>query len=110
MEKSPAPIAKKSLLSWILIGDYKLRLLLLLAAIVTVLIRIIPLEMQKRIVNQAIGMKAFNLLLIYCGLNLAAVLCASALKYLISYLQTIIGQQALTEMRKELYRHILRLP
>ena len=110
MEKSPTSIVKKSLASWIFTGNYKLKLLLLLAAITTVLIRIIPLEMQKRIVNQAISLKAFNLLLIYCGLYLASVLCASALKYLISYLQTIIGQQALTDMRKELYRHVLRLP
>jgi ABC-type multidrug transport system fused ATPase/permease subunit len=110
MEKPRTTIVSKSLLSWILMGNYKLKLLLLLAAIVTVLIRIIPLEMQKRIVNQAISMKAFDLLLIYCGLYLAAVLCASALKYLISYLQTIIGQQALTDMRKELYRHVLNLP
>jgi len=110
MDTSQTPIVKKSLLSWILIGKYKLKLFLLLAAIITVVIRIIPLEMQKRIVNQAIGTKAFSLLLIYCSLYLASVLGASALKYVISYLQTIIGQQALTDMRKELYRHVLRLP
>ncbi|CAB1075982.1 Efflux ABC transporter, permease/ATP-binding protein [Olavius algarvensis Delta 1 endosymbiont] len=64
-----------------------------MVAIVTVLIRIVPLEMQKRIVNQAISLKVFDLLLIYCGIYLAAVVCAGALKYAISYLQTIIGQQ-----------------
>ena len=110
METLRTSIVKKSLLSWILMGNLKLKLLLLLAAVVMVLIRIIPLEMQKRIVNQAISMKAFDLLLIYCGIYLAAVFCASAIKYAISYLQTIIGQQALTDMRKELYRHVLSLP
>jgi ABC-type multidrug transport system fused ATPase/permease subunit len=91
-------------------GNYKLKLLLLLAAIVTILVRIIPLEMQKRMVNQAISLKVFDLLLVYCGIYLAAVICASALKYAISYLQTIIGQQALTDMRQELYLHVLSLP
>ena len=110
MDKSRPSIVKKSLVSWILKGNYKLKLFLLLAAVVTVLIRIIPLEMQKRIVNQAISLKAFDLLLIYCGIYLVAVFCASALKYAISYLQTIIGQQVLTDMRKELYRHVLSLP
>jgi ABC-type multidrug transport system fused ATPase/permease subunit len=81
-----------------------------LAAILTVLIRVVPLEMQKRIVNQAISMKVFDLLLVYCGIYLAAVVCAGALKYAISYLQTIIGQRALTAMRQELYRHVLSLP
>ena len=110
MEKPRPLIVKKPLISWIVSGNYKLKLLLVLAAVATVMIRIVPLEMQKRIVNQAINLKAFGLLLIYCGIYLAAVLCASALKYAISYLQTIIGQQALTDMRKELYRHILSLP
>jgi ABC-type multidrug transport system fused ATPase/permease subunit len=103
-------IVKRSLVSWILKGNPKFKLLLLVAAIVTVLVRVIPLEMQKRIVNQAISMKAFDLLLIYCGIYLAAVVSASALKYAISYLQTIIGQRALTDMRRELYRHVLSLP
>ena len=109
MLKPRTSIVKKSLISWILMGNPKLKLLLLLAAIVTVLIRVIPLEMQKRIVNQAISLKVFDLLLIYCGIYLVAVICASALKYAISYLQTIIGQQALTDMRQELYRHVLSL-
>jgi ABC-type multidrug transport system fused ATPase/permease subunit len=103
-------IVKKSLVSWILMGNPKPKLLLLLIAIVTVLIRVIPLEMQKRIVNQAISLKVFDLLLIYCGIYLVAVVCASGLKYAISYLQTIIGQRALTDMRQELYRHVLNLP
>jgi len=110
MPKPRTAIVKRSLVSWIVTGNLKPKLLLLSIAIVTVLIRVVPLEMQKRIVNQAINMKAFDLLLIYCGIYLAAVVCSSGLKYAISYLQTIIGQQALTAMRQELYRHVLRLP
>jgi ABC-type multidrug transport system fused ATPase/permease subunit len=110
MPKHRTSIVKKPLISWVLLSNLKIKLLLLLAAIVTVLIRVIPLEMQKRIVNQAISLKAFDLLLIYCGIYLAAVICAGALKYSISYLQTIIGQRTLTDMRQELYRHVLSLP
>jgi ABC-type multidrug transport system fused ATPase/permease subunit len=110
MAKSRNAVVNKSLFAWILTGNLKLKLLLLLAAVLTVLIRVVPLEMQKRIVNQAISLKAFELLLIYCGIYLAAVVCASALKYAISYLQTIIGQRALRDMRQELYRHVLSLP
>lgn len=110
MKSQTASIVGKPLISWILAGNYKLKLLLLLTVCITVLIRIVPLEMQKRIVNQAISMKAFELLLAYCGIYLAAVVIAAALKYLTSYLQTVIGQRALTAMRKELYHHVLRLP
>ena len=110
MNSAQTPIVKRSLLSWIISGNQKLKLLLLLTVLITVLIRLIPLEMQKRIVNQAISLKAYELLLIYCGFYLTAVVTAGALKYLISYLQTIIGQRALTAMRQDLYRHMLCLP
>jgi ABC-type multidrug transport system fused ATPase/permease subunit len=110
MEELKTTIVKKSLISWIVTGNYKPKLLLLLTVFLTVFIRIIPLDMQKRIVNQAISLKAFDMLLIYCGIYLMAVILAGALKYLISYLQTVIGQQALTEMRQALYRHMLTLP
>ena len=83
---------------------------MLLTILVTVFTRVFPLEMQKRIVNQAINLKAVDLLLLYCGLHLAVVIINSALKYLISVLQTIIGQRAAAGMRKELYRHTLNLP
>ncbi|MGB5745615.1 MAG: ABC transporter ATP-binding protein/permease [Desulfobacterales bacterium] len=106
----PTPIVKRSLLSWIYTGKHNLKVFLILTVFVAVLIRIIPLEMQKRIVNQAINLKAFDLLLIYCGFYLLAVVIAGTLKYLISYLQTIIGQRALTAMRRDLYRHMLSLP
>jgi ABC-type multidrug transport system fused ATPase/permease subunit len=110
MNPTQTPILKRSMLSWILAGNRMLKVFLMLTVIVVVLIRIIPLEMQKRIVNQAIYLKAFDRLLIYCGIYLAAVVTAGALKFLISYLQTIIGQHALTAMRQQLYRHMLSLP
>jgi ABC-type multidrug transport system fused ATPase/permease subunit len=110
MEKSETPIVKKPLLSWVFRGNSKLKLFLVITVFATVFVRIVPLEMQKRIVNQAIQLKAFELLLIYCGIYLAAVVLAGGLKFVISYLQTIIGQRALADMRKDLYRHVLTLP
>ncbi len=110
MKKSETPIVKKPLLSWVFRGNSKLKLFLVITVFATVFVRIVPLEMQKRIVNQAIQLKAFELLLIYCGIYLAAVVLAGGLKFVISYLQTIIGQRALADMRKDLYRHVLTLP
>ncbi len=110
MKKTQQSIVHKKLLTWILTGNHKIKLLLLLTVVVTVAIRVVPLEMQKRIVNQAIELQAFDLLLIYCGIYLAAVIIAGGLKFLIAYLQTVIGQRALTAMRKDLYRHILTIP
>jgi ABC-type multidrug transport system fused ATPase/permease subunit len=72
--------------------------------------RVLPLELQKRIVNEAINLRSIDLLLRYCGIFLAAVILFSGLKYLTAILQTLIAQRTTARMRKELYHHILTLP
>ncbi|MGD9238468.1 MAG: ABC transporter ATP-binding protein/permease [Desulfobacterales bacterium] len=110
MTDAKTTVVKKSLFAWIFSGNFKLQLILLVTIVVSVIVRVFPLEMQKRIINQAIQLKAFELLLIYCSFYLAAVMLASGLKYVISYLQTVIGQRAGKNMRSDLYRYILTLP
>lgn len=103
-------ITKRPLSYWIRTSNVKLQLLLVVVIAVTVVARVVPLEMQKKIVNQAIGMKQLQLLYYYCALYLAAVLTANGLKFAINTLQTYLSQKALARMRKELYQHILTLP
>ena len=110
MAKAKPPIVKRSLFSWVFDGNLKWQLLLLAIIGVFVFTRVLPLEMQKRIVNQAISLRKVDLLLTYCGYYLAAVLLSSACKYLISVLETHIAQQALARMRTALFEHIIALP
>jgi len=110
MKKKDVPIVERSLFSWVFAGNVKLQVLLVFIILITVFSRVVPLEMQKRIVNEAIFLKKIDLLFLYCGIYLAAVITAGALKFLITYIETLIGQRALAEMRKALYHHILTLP
>ncbi|MBW2432793.1 MAG: ABC transporter ATP-binding protein, partial [Deltaproteobacteria bacterium] len=110
MKKADIPIVKRSLFSWVFAGNVKLQVILLLVIIIMVFARVVPLEMQKRIVNEAINLRAIDKLLLYCGIYLVAVFFFSALKYLTNLLQTLITQRATAEMRKALYHHILTLP
>ena len=110
MEKDDTLIIDRSLFSWIFSGNIKLQILLVFVIIVTVFARVVPLEMQKRIINEAIYLKKLDLLFTYCGIYLAAVIAAGGLKFLITYIETLIGQRALAEMRKALFHHILTLP
>ncbi|TIH15347.1 ATP-binding cassette domain-containing protein [Marinifilum sp. JC120] len=103
-------ITKRPLTYWVKNSNMKLQLILLVVIFFTVAVRLVPLEMQKRIINQAISMRKVDLLFMYCGFYIASVVSASLLKYLITVLQTYIGQEALAKMRKELYAHILTLP
>lgn len=104
------PIVKRSLFSWVFEGNLRWQVLLLAVIAVTVFTRVLPLEMQKRIVNQAISMRKLDLLLTYCGYYLAAVLVSSGCKYLINVLETHISQRVLARMRTALYEHIITLP
>ncbi len=103
-------ITKRPLIYWVKSSNIKLQVLLLIVITVNIAARVFPLQMQRKIVNEAIGLKKLNLLFLYCGLYLTAVLLASALKFVINAIQTYLGQETLTRLRKELYAHILTLP
>ncbi|RPJ75752.1 MAG: ABC transporter ATP-binding protein, partial [Desulfobacteraceae bacterium] len=110
MGKAERPIVRRSLYSWVFDGNLGWQLLLLAVIAVVVVARVLPLEMQKRIVNQAITLRDLDRLLLYCGFYLAAVLLANACKYAINILETLISQRVLKRMRSALYDHILSLP
>ena len=103
-------ITQRPITSWIFYKNTKWQVLLLGVIIITVFARVFPLEMQKRIINEAIGLGLYDKLVLYCGLYLGAVLLASSLKYVINALQVYLGQKTLMHIRKELYAHILSLP
>ncbi len=110
MDASDIPVVKRSLFSWIFGKNSKLQFLALLLILIAVFARVLPLEMQKRIVNEAIRLRDVDLLIHYCGVYLIAVVSASGLKYVITVLQVVISQRTLADMRGALYRHIITLP
>ncbi len=103
-------ITERSLFYWILRRHRSMQLFLLLIIIVSLFFKVFPLEMQKRIINEAIYLKELQLLYLYCGLYIGAVTIAGLMKYGMNVLQVYIGQKILVEMREELYQHVLQLP
>jgi ABC-type multidrug transport system fused ATPase/permease subunit len=110
MAKARPPVVQRSIFSWIWGRNTKLQLVVLALIAVTVVARVIPLEMQKRIVNEAIRLREIDLLIRYCAIYLVSVVLASGLKYLITVLQVMISQRTLARMRKGLFAHIISLP
>ncbi len=104
------PITRRSLYSWVLGRNLKLQLVLLAVILLTVALRVFPLEMQKRVVNTAIALKDHEALLLYCGLYIVAVVLAGALKYGLNVLQSYVGERTLLEIRARLFEHVLSLP
>lgn len=109
-KQTSVPVTSRSLFYWAFNGNLKLQIILMVVIILVVFARVLPLEMQKRIINDSIALKNINGLVIYSLIYLAAITAASALKLAINYLQAVIGEQAMNRMRKELYEHILSLP
>ena len=110
MPKADIPVVKKSLFSWIFPGNVKLQLMLLLIIAIMVFARVLPLELQRSIVNEAINLGNIEKLFVYCGIYLVAVIFASSMKYLTNVIQTLISERTTARMRKDLYYHILTLP
>jgi len=111
MDKQPsAPITCRPLFYWIFRYCRSLQLLLLGVILIAIFFRVLPLEMQKRIVNEAISNQDINLLVLYCGIYLGAVIIAGMSKYLINMLQITIGQRILIELRTNLFAYVLQLP
>lgn len=108
--KKKIPITKRPLYYWIISRYHGLQILLLAIILVAVFFRVVPLELQKRIINEAISKRDEHLLLWYCGFYISAVFLAGLSKYLINMLQVIIGQKILIDLRTELYMHVLHLP
>ncbi|WP_244148875.1 ABC transporter transmembrane domain-containing protein [Desulfonatronum thioautotrophicum] len=108
--KTEPRVTQRTLFSWVYKRHIKLQLLLLVIICITVASRVLPLELQKNIINDAIGMRNVDLLLLYSGLYIGFVVLAGALKYVINLLQTYIGQQTLRAMRRDLFNHIISLP
>ena len=104
------PVVKRPLTSWIFDGNIGLQSALVVIILFTVAVRVVPLEMQKRIVNEAINLRKIDLLITYCGIYLAAVVSASGLKMVINILQTRISERATASMREGLYHHIINMP
>lgn len=103
-------ITKRPLFYWILRRHRALQFIILLVILASLFFRVFPLEMQKRIINEAIHLKKLQLLYLYCGLYIGAVILAGITKYAINVMQTILGQKILVEIRTELYGHVLQLP
>ncbi len=108
-EKTGSPITEKSLFYWVFKDNLKLQLILLLVIVFIVFARVLPLEMQKRIINDSIALRNVDGLIFYSIIYLIAITASSGLKLAINYLQAVIGERAMTAMRKELYHHILTL-
>ncbi|MCG8529538.1 MAG: ABC transporter ATP-binding protein/permease [Desulfovibrionales bacterium] len=110
MKKQLPPLTKRSMYFWVLHKNKPFQIALVGIILVTVFMRLVPIEMQKRIVSEAIQMKKVDLLFSYCIVYIIAVFFAGALKYVINIIQSRVGEATLLRLRTDVYNHVLTLP
>ncbi|MGE4552711.1 MAG: ABC transporter transmembrane domain-containing protein, partial [Desulfovibrionaceae bacterium] len=83
---------------------------MLLAAAATAGLRMVPVELQRRIVDRAIVPGDAPLLVRLCLIFLAAVLAAEAIRLWLDRMQAALGEDAVAELRRDFFARLLRLP
>jgi putative ABC transport system ATP-binding protein len=101
---------KRPLYFWVLKRHRLWQASMLVLILLSISLQILPLELQKRIVNIAIKSGDFGLLIRYCIGFLISFIGFGFLKFIINMMQAQLGQTILFEIRRELYSHLLQLP
>jgi ABC-type multidrug transport system fused ATPase/permease subunit len=99
-----------SLYRYIIRRSLRHQLTLTAIIFVATAVSVVPLELQKRIVNRAIATGDLQQLLWLCGGFLVATLVAGGLKYVITNYEGMISETMLRNLRMELFHRILRFP
>ena len=101
---------KKTLYFWVLKRHRLWQAATLGLILLSIFLQILPLELQKRIVNIAIESGNVELLIQYSLGFLVSFIGFGCLKFIINMMQAQLGQIILFEIRSELYGHLLQLP
>lgn len=101
---------ERNLYRYIIRRSLRHQLTLTAIIFVSIGVSLIPLDLQKRIINKAIAMGDLTALLWLCAGFLGAVLAGAGLKYVITNYVGWISETMLSELRRDLYQRILRFP
>src|SRR5262245_4421352 len=63
----------------------------------------VPLELQRRIVNHAIGALDLRLLWLFCSMYAGVVLIQGGLKYMLNVYREVVSERAIRSMRQQIY-------
>jgi ABC-type multidrug transport system fused ATPase/permease subunit len=81
---------------------------LLALTIATFLLQVVPLELQRRIVNDAVKNRHYQVILVLCAVYLAAVTIQGLTKLAMNLYRGWIGENAKRDLRRRLYRAVNR--
>jgi len=105
-----APAMGAGLYRYVIRKSLRHQLALTAIILVSTALALVPIELQKRIVNVAIEGRDLRALGLYCAGFLLASLAAGTLKFILNTYESLIGETLVRDLRAELLARILRLP
>jgi ABC-type bacteriocin/lantibiotic exporter with double-glycine peptidase domain len=94
----------KNILAFMLHSSLKKQIIVSIIALIVAVLSVAPIELQRRIVNEALEKKDLDLLLVMGGLFIIALLAQQFAKYFLGTYQNWIGQSAILTVRKLLFK------
>src|SRR5205823_12726900 len=91
------------LFRYVLAVSWRHQIALVMLTIVTFLLEIVPLEIQRRVVNNLVKERPFELVIMLCAAYAGAVLIQGATKLGLNVYRSWIGENATRDLR----RHVL---
>jgi ABC-type bacteriocin/lantibiotic exporter with double-glycine peptidase domain len=108
--KHPGHFARMGLYGYIWAASGRAQVLLALLSIFIFLLDLVPLELQRRIVNEAIGQKAFGALIWLCGIYAVTTLVQGVAKLTWNVCRNAVGEATSRRLRLETFDAALRHP
>jgi ABC-type bacteriocin/lantibiotic exporter with double-glycine peptidase domain len=102
--------ARMGLYGYIWATSGRAQILLALLSVFIFLVDLVPLELQRRIVNDAIGRKTPSLLLWLCGIYAVAALAQGLLKLAWNIARNAVGEATSQRLRRETFTAALHHP
>ena len=106
----PGRFARIGLYGYIWATSRRAQVLLALLSIFIFLLDLVPLELQRRIVNEAIGQKAFAALIWLCGIYAVTTLVQGVAKLTWNVYRNAVGEATSRRLRLETFAAALRHP
>jgi ABC-type bacteriocin/lantibiotic exporter with double-glycine peptidase domain len=98
-EQPPREVLPRGLFRYVLENGPLMQFLVVLLTVASFLIELVPLELQRRIVNDLVKDRAFRMVIMLCGVYAAIVFVQGGLKAVLNVFRAWIGERATRDLR-----------
>jgi len=96
------PDLSGGLFRYILVTSWQHQLPLVLLTVAVFLLEVVPLELQRRVINDVVKNRSYSAVVLLCGAYVGAVLLQGATKLAVNIYRSWVGERARRDLRRQL--------